>query len=83
MKHGAIDGNKARCLNVLTSTVLGLGMEMKTRELPQVFGRVTQDIKDRINEEAKRNRRSQNAELGLLVEEGFKWREMQQRQAQA
>ena len=56
---------------------------MKTRELPQVFARVTQEIKDRVNDEAKRNRRSQNAELGLLIEEGFKWREMLQKQAVA
>lgn len=40
-------------------------------------------VKERATDEAKRNRRSLNAELGLLIEEGFKWREMQSKQAQA
>ena len=57
---------------------------MKTREMPQVFARVAQEVKDRVNGEAQRNRRSQAAEVGLLIEEGFKWREMmQQKQAMA
>lgn len=45
--------------------------------------RFEEPIKQRAADEAKKNRRSLNAELGLLIEEGFKWREMQQRQAQA
>lgn len=56
---------------------------MKVRDLPQVFARVEQEVKDRITDEARRNRRSQAAELGLLIEDGFKWREMQQKQAVA
>jgi hypothetical protein len=32
---------------------------------------------------AIKNRRSLNAEIGLLIEEGLKWREMQQKQAVA
>lgn len=40
-------------------------------------------VRDKAADEAKKNRRSLNAELGLLIEEGFKWREMQQRQAAA
>jgi hypothetical protein len=47
---------------------------------PLRFG---EPIKQRAADEARKNRRSLNAELGLLIEEGFKWREMQQRQAQA
>lgn len=34
-------------------------------------------VKAQAEGEAKKNRRSLNAELGLLIEEGFKWREMQ------
>ncbi|MHB0763176.1 Arc family DNA-binding protein [Stutzerimonas sp. NM35] len=41
------------------------------------------EIKERAAEAAKRNRRSLNSELGLLIEEGFKWREMQSKQAAA
>ncbi|WP_156327420.1 hypothetical protein [Pseudomonas sp. NBRC 111128] len=38
-------------------------------------------VKIQAEEEAKKNRRSLNAELGLLIEEGLKWRAMQKRQA--
>lgn len=34
-------------------------------------------VKVQAEDEAKKNRRSLNAELGLLIEEGLKWREMQ------
>lgn len=40
-------------------------------------------VRDRAVDEAKKNRRSLNAELGLLIEEGFKWREMQQQKQAA
>jgi hypothetical protein len=56
---------------------------MKVRELPQVFARVEQEVKERVNKEAKQNRRSQAAEVGLLIEQGFKWRELNQGQASA
>lgn len=39
------------------------------------------EVKTKVEEEAKKSRRSLNAELGLLIEEGFKWREMQSKQA--
>lgn len=42
------------------------------------FGlRLNPAIKSKAGDEAKKNRRSLNAELGLLIEEGFKWREAQ------
>lgn len=34
-------------------------------------------VKGQAELEAKKNRRSLNAELGLLIEEGLKWREAQ------
>lgn len=40
-------------------------------------------VKAVVEAEAKKNRRSLNAELGLLIEEGLKWREMQSKQAVA
>lgn len=40
--------------------------------------RMSEEIRKQAEEEARSNRRSLNAELGLLIEEGFKWRAMQQ-----
>lgn len=40
-------------------------------------------VKVQAEDEARKNRRSLNAELGLLIEEGFKWREQQSKQALA
>ncbi|VAV70077.1 hypothetical protein PPRCHA0_3775 [Pseudomonas protegens CHA0] len=40
-------------------------------------------IKLLAESEAKKNRRSLNAELGLLIEEGLKWRKTQSKQAMA
>jgi hypothetical protein len=40
--------------------------------------RLDEEIKGKAKAEAGMNRRSLNAELGLLIEEGLKWREMQQ-----
>lgn len=46
--------------------------------------RIAEYLKGRAREEAVAHRRSLNAELELLIEEGFKWREMQAgRQGQA
>ncbi|MGO2201173.1 Arc family DNA-binding protein [Pseudomonas helleri] len=39
--------------------------------------RIGDELKDRARNEAHTNRRSLNAEIGLLIEEGLKWREMQ------
>lgn len=57
---------------------------MKVRKINPFGLRLDPAIKQRAGEEAQRNRRSLNAELGLLIEEGLKWREMmQQKQAMA
>lgn len=45
--------------------------------------RIADQLKEKARQEAGANRRSLNAELGLLIEEGFKWREMQSKQAAA
>lgn len=45
--------------------------------------RIAEQLKDKAKQEAETNRRSLNAELGLLIEEGFKWRESQTKQAAA
>ncbi|WP_200628844.1 hypothetical protein [Stutzerimonas balearica] len=43
--------------------------------------RLEQPVRERAKDEASKYRRSLNAELGLLIEEGFKWRELQRQQA--
>ncbi|RRV53360.1 Arc family DNA-binding protein [Pseudomonas sp. p99-361] len=45
--------------------------------------RIGDDLKEKARNEAHANRRSLNAEIGLLIEEGLKWREMQSKQAAA
>lgn len=45
--------------------------------------RIAEQLKGKAKQEARTNRRSLNAELGLLIEEGFKWREQQSKQAVA
>ncbi|MNJ29828.1 hypothetical protein D3C77_244100 [compost metagenome] len=45
--------------------------------------RIADQLKSKAKHEAEANRRSLNAELGLLIEEGLKWREMQSKQAVA
>lgn len=45
--------------------------------------RIADQLKGKAKQEADSNRRSLNSELGLLIEEGFKWRELQSKQALA
>ena len=45
--------------------------------------RLNEEVKEEAKGEASKNRRSLNAELGLLIEEGLKWREMRSKQAAA
>ncbi|SFB18973.1 Arc family DNA-binding protein [Azotobacter beijerinckii] len=45
--------------------------------------RLREEVRETAEQEAKKYRRSLNAEIGLLIEEGFKWREMQSKQAVA
>lgn len=57
---------------------------MSTRAKARYPLSIEAEVKGRAESEAKKNRRSLNAELGLLIEEGLKWREMmQQKQAMA
>lgn len=39
--------------------------------------RIAQELKDKARDLAHENRRSLNSEIGLLIEEGMKWRQMQ------
>ena len=43
--------------------------------------RIDEQLKTKAREEAAAHRRSLNTELELLIEEGFKWREIQNKQA--
>lgn len=54
---------------------------MNKRQINPFGLRLEPSLKDKAAREAKENRRSLNAELGLLIEEGFKWREMQKQAA--
>lgn len=45
--------------------------------------RLEEATRAKADDVAKQNRRSLNVELGLLIEEGLKWREMQSEQARA
>ncbi|HTN31803.1 MAG TPA: Arc family DNA-binding protein [Pseudomonas sp.] len=57
---------------------------MKVRKINPFGLRLDPEVKQKAGDEAQKNRRSLNAELGLLIEEGLKWREMmQQKQATA
>lgn len=42
--------------------------------------RIAVELKERARQQAGIHRRSLNAELGLLIEEGLKWREMRGKQ---
>lgn len=56
---------------------------MKTRSINPFGLRLQPNLKEMAKAEAEKNRRSINTELTLLIEDGFKWREMQQRRAVA
>ena len=56
---------------------------MKTREIKPFGLRLQPHNKDRIKVEAESNRRSMNTEAEMLIEDGFKWRAMQSKQAAA
>lgn len=45
--------------------------------------RISEEVRNAATDEAHKNRRSLNTELGLLIEEGLKWRELKQKQAAA
>lgn len=54
---------------------------MKTRSINPFGLRLQPDLKEMARVEAEKNHRSINTELTLLIEDGFKWREMQQKRA--
>lgn len=56
---------------------------MKKREIAPFGLRLQPALKEKAKSEAERNRHSMNTELETLIEDGFRWREMQQRQAAA
>ncbi len=58
-------------------------MNMKKRDISPFGLRLQPAMKERAKSEAERNRHSMNTEIELLMEDGFKWREMKQKQAAA
>ncbi|MEW6460372.1 MAG: Arc family DNA-binding protein [Pseudomonadota bacterium] len=57
-------------------------MKNSSRVMPFPL-RLAEDVRGKAESEAQRNRRSLNAEIALLVEEGLKWREAKKGQAAA
>ena len=53
------------------------------RNDPQFNFRVPQDLLDRVRAAAQENRRSATAEMAVLLEDGFKWREQPEEKAAA
>lgn len=55
---------------------------MKRRDITPFSLRLQSWVKERARAEADRNRRSMNTEIEILIEEGLKWREMQEQHGQ-
>lgn len=51
---------------------------MKKRSITPFGLRLQPDLKERARLEATKNRRSMNTEIEILIEEGLKWREIQE-----
>lgn len=58
-------------------------MSSRMRDIKPFGLRLGDEKKDRVRGEAEKNRHSMNVEIDLLIEDGFKWREMQSKQAAA
>lgn len=56
---------------------------MKRREIKPFGLRLKESLKEALRNEAERLRHSMNTEAEMLIEDGFKWREMQRKQAAA
>lgn len=54
---------------------------MQIRKINPFGLRLQPEIKKAAEQEAQANRRSLNAELGLLIEEGLRWRKQQRQEA--
>lgn len=52
----------------------------KSKQRPSYPLRLANDVRGRAEGEALHNHRSLNVELGLLIEDGLKWRKMKQSQ---
>lgn len=56
---------------------------MKRRDITPFGLRMQPELREKAKSEAEQNRRSMNTEIEMLIEDGFRWREMQKRQAMA
>lgn len=56
---------------------------MAKKKAVQFTLRLDEEVQEIAKNHAHTNRRSLNTELGMLIEEGFKWRELQRQQAVA
>ena len=69
-----------RCMFGYITVVCG---GLMARNDPQFNFRVPQNLLDKVRAEAQENRRSATAEMAVLLEDGFKWREHTQAKAAA
>lgn len=56
---------------------------MQKKQKPSYPLRLESDTRGKAEAEARQYRRSLNIEIGLLIEDGLKWREVQSKQAVA
>ncbi len=56
---------------------------MKRRDITPFGLRLQPALRKRAKCEAEQNRHSMNTEIEMLIEDGFRWREMQSKQAVA
>lgn len=72
MQHGAVDINKAPCLNRNKSTVLRRGKAMRVRDMPQIIVRTPLAVKEWLEQKAAEEERSQNWIAVKILEEAMK-----------
>jgi len=56
---------------------------VKKRDITPFGLRLDPEKKDRVKSEAQAHRHSMNTEIDMLIEDGFRWRETQRKQANA
>lgn len=56
---------------------------MNKRDIKPFGLRLKESLKEDLRHEAERNRHSMNTEAEMLIEDGFRWREMKRKQAVA
>ncbi|GAD62646.1 Arc family DNA-binding protein [Aquipseudomonas alcaligenes] len=56
---------------------------MKKRDINPFGLRLAPDLRERVEDQAGKHRHSLNTEIEMLIEDGLRWRESQEKQAVA